>query len=103
MRRAQGQFVSTAITLLQFPMVANPVPKLLPFPGEGYNVSGEIYVVPARGVRGYLDALEGHPHWYTRTPITVLVKGVAQEVEAYILNRSCVPPNWQDFRLLSSF
>ncbi len=103
MAAARGVFIGNAVTLLRFPLIVDEVPKLLPFPGQGYNIEGEVYSVPHLGVRRFLDALEAHPNWYTRTPITVMLEGVAAEVQTYILNPRCVPRHWEDLKFISKF
>src|SRR3990167_7768133 len=56
-------------------------------PGGTTSIHGEIFAVD-EATLGALDALEGHPTWYRRTPITL---AGGEDVEMYILPHSHVP------------
>jgi gamma-glutamylcyclotransferase (GGCT)/AIG2-like uncharacterized protein YtfP len=76
--RAPG-FYETAI---EYPLVVANLPYLLPLVLDGKKVKGEVYEVSSQGLAA-LDALEGHPHFYTRFPIVVKRLGREKAVTAY--------------------
>ena len=97
---AVATYVGTAVTTIRFPLLTlSPyhIPFLLDAPGHGKQVHGEVYAVQPE-LLTQLDALEGHPHWYVRRPITVSLTDTLQpdacsesvrprqcEVQAYLL------------------
>lgn len=103
MRAARGKLLGNAVTLLRFPLLVMQLPKLLPFCGHGEQVHGELYSVPEKRVFRILDALEGHPYWYRRLPIDVLIVGEACSAEAYFLTSNYIPENWEDLPFHSRF
>lgn len=102
MEAARGRIIGSAVTLCRFPLIVPHLPILLPFPGQGLEVSGEVYEVPYRGLR-LLDQLEGHPDWYARSKISVVVNGHAMEAWTYFITKNYIPPDWEEREHLSSF
>jgi gamma-glutamylcyclotransferase (GGCT)/AIG2-like uncharacterized protein YtfP len=75
-----SRFVSDAKTEPVFELVdLGPCPAMVP--GGEQSIAGEVYAVKAEALEG-LDRLEGHPHFYRRTPVR-LTSGMT--VEAYVL------------------
>ncbi|XP_026480866.1 putative gamma-glutamylcyclotransferase CG2811 [Ctenocephalides felis] len=67
-KNGAANFVSRATTNDKYPLVIATrynIPFLLDKPGEGYNVSGEIYEVDDKMLSN-LDVLEDHPNLYVR-------------------------------------
>lgn len=83
----RGTMIGTAISEAKFTML-----HLGGFPGivqKGETaILGEVYEVDHETLRD-LDGLEGHPHFYKRTPITVEMRDAKVPVEAYVL-----PDSW---------
>lgn len=68
-------FVGNAVTTDKWPLVIGTpynIPFLLDCCGIGNRVTGELYRVNGT-VLNFLDELEGHPGYYTRTAISVEV------------------------------
>jgi len=78
-----AQFVSEGISLEKFPLVIGSqyhVPYLLHLPGTGYRVQGEVYRVDD-ALLAELDKFEGHPAYYTRKEMQVVMPdGLTMEV-----------------------
>ena len=67
-------YIGTGHTFRHYPLVIknSGLPFLLERPGAGYKVSVEVYLVNNATLR-MLDALEGHPNWYYRKKIDVVL------------------------------
>lgn len=92
LERYDSDFVGPATTVEAtflltetFPMVfraSEPYP-----PGYAFHVGkilGEVYRVSDEGLK-HVDALEGHPTFYTRTPIQVEMGGDPIDAEIYLM------------------
>jgi gamma-glutamylcyclotransferase (GGCT)/AIG2-like uncharacterized protein YtfP len=62
-------YLGEAITNNNYLMTGNGIPYIHPFEG-GLPVKGEVYEIDEKLHLPRLDALEGHPHAYTRTTIS---------------------------------
>lgn len=88
-------FMAEATTCDAYPMQVLTdrwVPVLLPEPGHGFRVSGELYRVPPE-VLADLDELEsvGHPKGYHRQSLKVQDgKGQEYDAEAYFKHRHLI-------------
>ncbi len=85
-------------TVLAFPLlIGGPwySIQMLPEPGRGYRVSGELYKVNDEGLAS-LDELEslGKPHGYSRKVIDVdgLNRDIHANVWAYFKDRALIDP-----------
>ncbi|XP_008788659.2 putative gamma-glutamylcyclotransferase At3g02910 [Phoenix dactylifera] len=100
-RSGDASFVAAGRTASSLPLVVGPwgIPFLLPIPGSGRRVSGELFAVSARGL-ARIDDLEGTRRGhYERLPIAVVpnsgggrdeeeAAAEAAEAEAYYAHRS---------------
>ncbi|XP_010935020.2 putative gamma-glutamylcyclotransferase At3g02910 [Elaeis guineensis] len=105
-RSGDASFVAAARTAARLPLVVGPwgVPFLLPIPGSGQRVSGEIFAVSARGLTR-IDDLEGTRRGhYERLPVAVIPSSgggdeddvaEAVEAEAYYAHRSYAAEMWR--------
>lgn len=66
----KAKFLGTGETFTKYPMVVSGIPYLINRAGKGHHVKVEVYRVTTKELRS-LDGLEGHPHWYVRTPLTI--------------------------------
>lgn len=103
MEHAGGKLIGDAVTYERFPLVVGKLPYLFNKPGHGTEISGELYEVPHHGLVRVLDGLEGHPDWYTRSRVSVTVKGKRYGAWVYFLNNQHVPDDWQQYPTISSF
>jgi len=67
-------YVGKAITDDHWPLICDGLPYLYPIKGLGERVVGDVFAVTAP-VLASIDRLEGHPDWYARRPISVMVDG----------------------------
>lgn len=83
---AEAEFICEAETVELYPMVSTGIPFLFNSPGKGHHVKGEVFQVDSAEVLARVDALEGHPNWYCRTPLKVR-NGVGEvlDVQAYMI------------------
>ncbi|XP_020894240.1 putative gamma-glutamylcyclotransferase CG2811 [Exaiptasia diaphana] len=84
-------YIGCGQTLESYPMVTGTdadIPFLLPFPGKGSKIKGEVYEVDQDALI-HLDDLEEHPTWYKRMACAVMLDS-SQELscEAYFLINS---------------
>lgn len=80
----KAEFLATACTTQKYPLVIatqHNIPFLLNIPGNGHRIQGEIYKVDER-MLSFLDAFEGVPTMYQRTPIMVEVMEVVKDLKA---------------------
>ena len=74
-------FVGEAHTTKKYSLVDGGVPMAVP-DEEGLPVMGEVYEIDVSLHLGPLDRLEGHPRFYTREQVGVVLKG--EVCNAYI-------------------
>ena len=58
----------------KYPLVVDGLPYLFEKKGEGYNVKVDVFKVSDANLKN-IDMLEGHPRWYKRKQIPIIVKG----------------------------
>jgi len=92
------EFVGEATTAAALPLVVHGLPYLFNRPGTGYQVKGEVYRVTTPEIMARLDKLEGHPGFYYRTTIKVMLAGVETEVFVYFINQSDVEFDPTEFK-----
>lgn len=97
-----AQFLGTGMTVCRFPLVIRGLPYLLPYPMYGHHVSGEVYRVSRKRLH-LLDHLEGHPEWYRREKISVVIEGIAMEAWTYFLSKRWVTSDHLNSVFLSQF
>lgn len=66
-------------SIIEYPLVVDGLPFLLPRVTCGRRVKGELYEVTDEGLY-MLDRLEGHPRGYTRQRIMLLPVGRPQDI-----------------------
>lgn len=76
------EYLGTFKTKPEYTMIGTGIPFVLPNGGTAITV--ECYHVVDHKTLRSLDSLEGHPDWYTRTPIE-LPNGM--KVEMYVMNK----------------
>ena len=69
-----SKFVGSGKTKDKYPLVVEGLPYLVDEKGKGHNVSVEVYKVNDKTF-AELDRLEGHPKWYCRRQIPIMVNG----------------------------
>lgn len=79
---ANSQFIGNAVTIDHYTMFKRGIPfvnKDIP----SYPIHGEVFEVDDQTLNE-LDALENHPRWYQRTPISVNIEGAEAPITAEI-------------------
>jgi gamma-glutamylaminecyclotransferase len=69
-------FVDVATTVERYALFVDDIPYLAPAPPV-HRVRGEVYAVDA-AMLAEIDRLEGHPTWYERRPVRVVLEGAAK-------------------------
>ena len=77
------EFVESATTSEAYPLVVSGLPYLFNNPGQGHRVKGELYHIESSDSMSRLDSLEGHPRFYRRELIDVVVEGGSKPVKAW--------------------
>ncbi len=77
---AGARFVGPATTVERYALFVEDFPYLAPTPAV-HRVRGEVYAIDA-ATRAEIDRLEGHPTWYERRPVTVVLDAVAKAARA---------------------
>ncbi|XP_031554844.1 putative gamma-glutamylcyclotransferase CG2811 [Actinia tenebrosa] len=89
--KGKTTFVEHAVTKERYPLVIGTdakIPFMLPIPGQGKNIKGEIYEVDEEALV-HLDKLEDHPSWYRRLPCQVVLSNAEElNCETYFLMNS---------------
>lgn len=77
----RSRLLGTYVTKLPHPLVVDEyyVPFLLPKPGTGHKVHGEVYEVSTETLAA-LGALEGYPDYYDRAPVQVEPVGQSEPI-----------------------
>lgn len=78
------------------------LPYLLPIRDEGQHVQGEVYRVSPNCLRG-LDELEGHPHWYRRKEINIILTSKKPDQDPHIQAWAYFYQNWGPHQLQLPF
>lgn len=76
-RLARARFVGAATTAERYALFVDGIPFLAASPAV-HRVRGEVYAVDAETL-AELDRLEGHPRWYERRPVAVVLDDAARE------------------------
>ena len=84
-------FVGSGKTKDKYPLIVEGLPYLINEKGTGHNVSVDVFKV-TDSVLKKIDGLEGHPNWYRRVAIPIIVK--KKEVLCWIyFNPKTLRPN----------
>jgi gamma-glutamylaminecyclotransferase len=76
-----SNFVGSGKTKDKYPLIIKGLPFLVNQKGVGHNVAVDVFKV-SDSTLAKLDILEGHPRWYKREQIQVVIQG--KEVTAWI-------------------
>ncbi len=75
-----SEFIGNAITEEKYSMYADSIPYVIESEKIS-NIVGEVYLVDEKTFKK-LDQLEGHPNWYQRKKIAVVLKD--EKIECWI-------------------
>tara|TARA_R100001377_G_scaffold59929_1_gene36198 strand:- start:303 stop:785 length:483 start_codon:yes stop_codon:yes gene_type:complete len=70
---SSAKFVGSGVTKDRYPLLIQGLPYMVEHKGIGYNVDVDVFKVSDNTLNS-LDALEGHPTWYTRKEIPIATK-----------------------------
>ncbi|XP_056157405.1 gamma-glutamylaminecyclotransferase-like [Lampris incognitus] len=113
----KAKLLASARTVEKFPLVIASkynVPFLLSIPGRGRRVYGEIYRMDDRMLQ-FLDAFEGVPTMYQRTPVKLEVEewmdgkdgeealATGSTVEAFVYSTTTYEPDWPSLPSCESY
>lgn len=70
---SSSKHIGSGVTKEKYPLVIKGLPYLIEESGVGHNVEVDVFKV-SDSVLANLDRLEGHPNWYRRKEVTILVK-----------------------------
>lgn len=76
-----SRYVGKGETADKYPLIVDGLPYLIDAVGDGHNVEVDVFRVSDTKLRD-IDQLEGHPTWYCRKQIDVVVKG--RKMKAWI-------------------
>lgn len=93
---SDSKFVGKGKTKDLYPLLIQGLPYLIDKKGFGHNVNVEVYRV-SDDVLASLDRLEGHPSWYKRKRVPILVGESTINCWVYF-NGSDLPKNAQLFK-----
>lgn len=79
------RFLGEAHTVKRFAMYGAGVPSVVESP-QLYPIQGEVYEVDPASLR-HVDALEGHPHWYVRKMVDVVLESGGDPISAWIYTK----------------
>ena len=66
-----SEFIGEALSQEKYSMYADNIPYVIESEKD-INISGEIYLVNDKTLKN-LDQLEGHPNWYKRKEVPILI------------------------------
>ncbi len=78
-----AHYLGSGTTADCYPLVINGLPYLLDDRDSGYNVEVELYSV-SDSLLSRLDGLEGHPAWYRRRQIPIVLDGTGELCDAWV-------------------
>lgn len=83
---SESTFVGHGKTKDKYPLIIDGLPYLIKDKGFGHNVNVDVFRV-GDGVLSRLDMLEGHPNWYKREKVDIVVSGKTYSCWVYFNNR----------------
>ena len=85
--------VGSGNTKDKYPLIVSGLPFLVNEKGIGHNVNVDVFKVTDSALKK-IDALEGHPNWYKRAQIPILVGKAKKEVLCWIyFNKKTIYPS----------
>lgn len=69
-----SKYVGGGTTKDKYPLIKDGLPYMINKKGIGHNVEVDVFKVTDK-VFADVDKLEGHPQWYKREQVTIMVKG----------------------------
>jgi gamma-glutamylaminecyclotransferase len=69
-----SKYVGGGKTKNKYPLIKDGLPYVVNKPGIGHNIEVDVFKVSDQTFEN-IDSLEGHPIWYKREQITIMVKG----------------------------
>jgi len=69
-----SKHIGSGLTKDKYPLIIKGLPYMIEEIGQGHHVSVDVFKV-SNPVLANLDKLEGHPNWYRRKQIPIMVKG----------------------------
>ena len=82
-----AKYVGRGVTSAKYPLVINGLPYLYKEEGVGHNVEVDVFKV-SNSRLARMDALEGHPRWYKREKVDILVNGKTLSCWVYFMTEA---------------
>jgi gamma-glutamylaminecyclotransferase len=86
-----AEYIGSGVTAEKYPLIINGLPYVLNKPGDGQHIEVDVFYVNKSQLKD-LDALEGHPNWYYRDEIQVVMDDSSVEY-AFIYFNDTVEDN----------
>lgn len=77
------EFIGEGITKEKYGLYAMGIPYVVSTESI-CNVAVEVYEVPEGEILDRVDGLEGHPNYYERRPVTIVLSETGEEIEAQL-------------------
>lgn len=78
-----SKMVGSGVTKDRYPMLIQGLPYLVEKKGVGHNVNVDVFKV-SDSVLKDLDKLEGHPNWYVRKQVPIMMDKTGKELMCWI-------------------
>tara|TARA_R110000868_G_scaffold800_3_gene5889 strand:+ start:2414 stop:3442 length:1029 start_codon:yes stop_codon:yes gene_type:complete len=82
---SSSKHIGSGVTKDKYPLVVRGLPFLIDQCGVGYNVDVDVFKVSDTKLE-QLDKLEGHPHWYQRKTIPIILEDKILDCWVYFNN-----------------
>lgn len=79
----ESTYMGSAVTAKKYPLIVEGLPYLSPMEGMGHHVEVDVFRVDDETF-AELDRLEGHPKWYVRKQVPVVLDNGRKVVSAWI-------------------
>lgn len=86
-----ADYLGSGITADKYPLIIEGLPYVLNKPGEGEHIDVDVFYVSRQELKA-LDGLEGHPNWYYREEIEIVMDDSSIEY-AYLYFNDTVADN----------
>jgi gamma-glutamylaminecyclotransferase len=80
-----ADYLGSGLTAERYPLIINGLPYVMNKPGEGEHVEVDVFLVNKRQLQD-LDMLEGHPTWYYREEIRIVMDDSTIEYASIYFN-----------------
>ncbi|XP_042217437.1 putative gamma-glutamylcyclotransferase CG2811 isoform X3 [Homarus americanus] len=100
-----AKLINTGTTRQKYPLVIGSrynIPYLLPAPGNGEHVQGEVYEVDNK-MLGVLDILECHPEYYERKIDKIILQDSEEEIDCWIYLLFRYKPHMMELPFLKAY